>query len=364
MGTSMTSVGLRSRQLFDYFRQQPSRVEVLRAIYNSGGISRAEIARTTGLTKVTVSEIVSRLDALGLTEESEPQRSNSVGKPPILIEIRRDALRTIAVDASEPDFLIVGSVDLYGRVLSREVVAVEKTTTEAFLEAISSAIANELSRSHEVVVGVGVGIAGVVDDRGTVVDAAALGLRDFPLQELLTEAFGIEVRVGNDANVATKADALFGGGKPSHLLVRIGKGVGAGLILNGETYLGANFAAGELGHVVVRPSGVLCNCGKQGCLEAEIAHLISSGSYESKEAGDILGLVVAPIASVLNLPEIVISCTFDESDELTEAISRRVISSTLVETSESLEVRHSKLGKDIVLLGATALALSAVLGVA
>ena len=364
MEISLTNVGLRSRELFEYFGQQPSRVEVLRAIYNSGGISRADIARLTGLTKVTVSEIVSRLDSLGLVDESEPQRSNSVGKPPILVGIRRDALRTIAVDASDPDLLVVGSVDLYGRVLNQEHIPLTGAGDDAFLDAISSAIAKELSNSTEVVVGVGVGVAGVVDDRGDVVDAAALGLRDFPLQALLTAKFGVEVRVGNDANVATKADALFGGGKPSHLLVRIGKGVGAGLILNGETYLGANFAAGELGHVVVKPEGVLCNCGKKGCLEAEISHLISTANYSSEEAGDLLGMVVAPISSVLNLPEIVISCTFDNSEEITRAISNRVIATTLIETSESLVVRHSKLGKDIVLLGAAALALSAVLGVA
>lgn len=358
------SVGKRSRELYEYFGQQPSRVEVLRAIYNSGGISRADISRETGLTKVTVSEIVSRLASFGLIQESAPQRSNAVGKPPILVEIMRDSLRTIAIDASSPESLNIGSIDLYGRVLSQRVINLREHGEQALVEALTTAIATELSDRDEVVVGIGIGIAGVVDSHGNVVDAAALGIRDLPLQTILTEKFGVEVRVGNDANVATKADALFGGGSSSHLLVRIGRGVGAGLILDGEPYLGVNFAAGELGHVVVVPNGVTCNCGKRGCLEAEITQLQKSGNYSSESAGELLGRVIAPISSVLNLPEIVVSCTFDKSDALVSAVAQRIRDTTLIETSQSLVVRHSKLGEDIVLLGAAALALSAVLGVA
>lgn len=364
MYLSTNAVGKRSRELFEFFDQQLSRVEVLRAIYNSGGISRADIARVTGLTKVTVSEIVSRLGALGLIQESEPQRSNSVGKPPILVEILRDSLMTIAVDASSADTLTIGSIDLYGRVLSQRVIGLTSMTQDALVESLEAAICEELSARDEVVVGIGIGLAGVVDNLGNVVDAAALGIRDLPLQKLLNERFGIEVRVGNDANVSTKADALFGGGNSSHLLVRIGSGVGAGLILDGELYLGVSFAAGELGHVVVTPEGVLCNCGKRGCLEAEISSLRDTGKYSSVEVGELLGQVIAPISSVLNLPEIVISCTFDHSAELTKAVADRIRETTLIETSQSLIVRHSKLGKDIVLLGAAALSLSSVLGVA
>lgn len=364
MYQTTVDVGKRSRELYEYFWQQPSRVEVLRAIYNSGGISRAEIARETGLTKVTVSEIVSRLASFGLINESAPQRSNSVGKPPILVQIMRDSLRTIAIDASSTESLSIGSVDLYGRVLSKREIAHNQSGEQALIEALETAISAELAERDEVVVGVGIGVAGVVDSQGKVVDGAALGIRNLPLQKRLTELFGIEVRVGNDANVATKADSLFGGGHSSQLLVRIGRGVGAGLILDGESYLGVNFAAGELGHVVVVPGGVVCNCIKQGCLEAEIAHLLKSGSYSSEAAGELLGRVIAPISSVLNLPQIVVSCTFDTSDELIEAIAQRIQDSTLIETSQSLVVRHSKLGEDIVLLGAAALALSAVLGVA
>ena len=359
-----SEVSQRSRQLAEYFSQQPSRVEVLRAIYNAGGISRAEISRVTGFTKVTVSEVVNHLESFGLIDQSEPQRSTSPGKPPILIQIRRDELRTIAVDASSRDMLVVGSIDLYGRVLSHSVIEVSSTSQDAFLAGLEGAIVQEIASSDLMVVGVGIGIAGVVDNVGTVVDAAALGIRNLPLQQHLSDRLGLEVRVGNDANVATKADSLFGGGKSSHLLLRVGRGVGAGLILNGETVLGANFAAGELGHVVVRPGGVKCNCGKRGCLEAEIGLLLDSEPVNQAEIGDLLGQVVAPIASVLNLPEIVVSCTFESSDTLVEAISERISETTLLETSESLTVRHSNLDKDIVLLGAAALALSAVLGVA
>jgi predicted NBD/HSP70 family sugar kinase len=361
---TQSSANSASKELAEFFRSAPSRVEVFRTIYHFGELSRAEIARLTGLTKVTVSDVVSQLNALGLIRESEPQRSSAPGKPPILVQLNRDSIRAIAVDISSSKLIRTASIDLYGRVLSSSTVPFAPLNPEALLKDIITAIELEIDAHDVTVLGIGLGAAGVVDNLGQVVDGAALGLHDFPLQARLTERFGVEVRVGNDANVATKADALFGGGHSSHLLVRISQGVGAGLILDSNPYLGSNFAAGELGHVVVQPGGHLCGCGKLGCLEAEVSTLLSQNPPDTERVGSLLGKVLAPIASVLNLSEIVVS-TYPEAEHegLLTALFGEIESVTLPEISQHLTVRFSRLGNDIVLLGAAALALSAVLGV-
>ena len=356
--------GATSKELAEFFRSVPSRVEVFRTIYHFGELSRADISRLTGLTKVTVSDVVAQLNSLGLIRESEPQRSSAPGKPPIFVQLNRDAIRALAVDLSSSKVIRIASIDLYGRILSSSSFPLAALDPEALFQAIVTAIDLEVVAHDVTILGIGVGAAGVVDDLGRVVDGAALGLHDFPLQERLAERFGVEVVVGNDANVATKADALFGGGQSSHLLVRIAQGVGAGLILDSKPYLGSNFAAGELGHVVVQPGGQQCDCGKRGCLEAEVSKLLGQNPPDTKIVGELLGKVLAPIASVLNLSEIVVSASPNVArEELLTALFGQIESVTLPEISEHLSVRFSKLGDDIVLLGAAALALSAVSGV-
>jgi glucokinase len=120
--------------------------------------------------------------------------------------------------------------------------------------------------------GVGVGSPGDVDEqRGIVAQARNLPGWDgsFELAKALTQALGTQVFVGNDVQVATEAEFAFGAGKPydSVLGVFWGTGVGGGLILNGEPWLGRG-GAGEIGHMVVKIDGAQCPCGRRGCMEA------------------------------------------------------------------------------------------------
>lgn len=359
------SFPLSSAQLADFFGQLPSRRNVLRAIYNSGGISRAEIARETGLTKVTVSEIVSQMLELGLLSESEPQRVATPGKPPVLVTLRRDSLRTIAVDLSSSDSMVIGSVDLYGQLLSRREINSSFKGVSELIESLNFEIRQEIESSDLGVVGIGVGIAGVVDDRGKVIDGAALNLHQIDLQSLIKQEFGIEVTVANDANVAAQADLIFGGASGNFLLIRIERGLGAGLMLDGRPFLGSSFAAGELGHVVVSAGGAPCACGNNGCLEAEVSSLLNGGTAAAKNVGRLVGSAIAPIVSVLNLHEIVLAAPLQIAEpELLSQLKQQIEVSTLPEISQGLNIRFSKLGKDVVLLGAAATALSTVLGVA
>jgi glucokinase len=118
--------------------------------------------------------------------------------------------------------------------------------------------------------GVGVGSPGIVDD-GNVSSARNLPGWDgsFPLASRLEQGLGVQVKVGNDVQVATEAEFELGAGRPYASLLGVfwGTGVGGGIILNGKAWVGRG-AAGEIGHMVVRIGGALCTCGRRGCLEA------------------------------------------------------------------------------------------------
>lgn len=124
----------------------------------------------------------------------------------------------------------------------------------------------------EQLVGIGVGAPGVIDAvAGTVAHSGNIPGWDivFPLVETLTKALGAPVALGNDVDVATLAEFELGAGAAYHDLLGVfwGTGVGGGLILKGERWVGRG-SAGEIGHMVVRLGGAQCPCGRRGCLEA------------------------------------------------------------------------------------------------
>jgi glucokinase len=121
-------------------------------------------------------------------------------------------------------------------------------------------------------VAVGIAVPGVVDEvNGVAVWSANVGFRDVPLRDLAAQRLGIPAALGHDVRVGALAEARLGAGRGQRhvLFVAIGTGIAGGLVIDGRGYPGAHGAAGELGHVVVRPGGTPCGCGLRGCLEAE-----------------------------------------------------------------------------------------------
>jgi predicted NBD/HSP70 family sugar kinase len=157
--------------------------------------------------------------------------------------------------------------------------------------------------------------------------------------------------------------------------VKIGEGVGAGLLIDGQIFVGVRFAAGEIGHVMVHDRGELCACGRRGCLETAIAAPVvrrrlaavpPAGQLKVlKAAGRRLGVALATLVSALNLDEVVLSGPADVVGEpfrkaALDTIRRRM----MPVLGEHVELRASSLGDDDVLLGAAVLVLSQELGVA
>lgn len=118
---------------------------------------------------------------------------------------------------------------------------------------------------------IGVGAAGQIDRKaGVVVDAPNLGVKDFPLGDILRKQFGVPVSVGNDVEVAALGEYLYGAGQgySNFVCVFVGTGIGSGIVQNGRMYTGLTGTAGEVGHMVIAADGRICGCGSRGCLEA------------------------------------------------------------------------------------------------
>jgi len=161
-----------------------------------------------------------------------------------------------------------GVVDPDGRIiakLKRSTPAASPAQTEQAI----AAVVGELLAAHEVAA-IGLGAAGFVDAaRATMLFAPNLAWRDEPLKQRVEERIGREVVVENDANASAWAEVRFGAARGCHdvMMVAVGTGIGAGIIVNGQLYRGRWGIGGEPGHVRVVPDGRLCGCGNRGCWE-------------------------------------------------------------------------------------------------
>ena len=346
---------------------------VLQTLYHQGAMSRADLSRETGLTRVTISDLVAELIGDGLMIEKGVREDSRPGKPAILVDIHRDGHRIVGLDLSGADVFLGAVLTLDGDIVARAERPHPSDPAEVLPTVID--LARQLvGEAHAPVLGVGVGTPGVVDDRGIVLTAPNLGWAGFDLEGALNAALDLPVLVANDANAAVLAEYTFGGAGDDVLLVKVGRGVGSGLLAGGQPMRGARFAAGELGHVTVgTDGGPVCACGKVGCLEAwlavpaieaRIAADPAAGDTVLREAGEWLGIALAPVVGVLDLSEIVLSGPTELlGGVLAQATAEALRTRTLAPFHEGVRVRMTAQGADIVLRGAAVMVLTARLGV-
>jgi len=351
------------------------RALVLQQLFRDGPASRADLARTSGLTRVTVSDLVSGLLEDGLVEELGVPTGSRVGKPPFLVGLVADAAHILAVDLTPDDRMAGAVLNLAGEVKARESLPLEGRAGTDAVALLRELLALLRKATDRPILGVGIGSPGVVSAEGVVIDAPNRAWRDLDLARLLSGELDLPVFVANDANTAVLGEHTFGDAEESGLLlVRVGTGVGAGLIVEGVLVQGHRFAAGELGHVQIDPAGASCACGRRGCLETVLAaarlraRLAGATPAEASarlvEAGEMLGGVLAPVVAMLNLHELVLAGPTHLLDgALCEATDRTIRERIMPVSADGLVVRTSRLGEDVGLMGAAVLVLSGVLGV-
>ncbi|MCH1884282.1 ROK family transcriptional regulator [Agrococcus sp. ARC_14] len=350
-----------------------NRTLVLQTLLDAGPSSRADLARATMLTRVTVSDLVAELLREGLLVELGPSEAARPGKPATLLDLAHERFELIALDLSEPHRFRGAVVRLDGTVAERLEREIGEAVGDAALEHAIELGRALVARAQRTVLGIGVGTPGIVDADGVVHQAPNLGWHELPMRERLAEALALPVHVANDANIALLAE-LSSSGAETLLVVRIGLGVGAGVAIAGMPVRGDRSAAGEIGHVTIgTDGGPRCACGRDGCLEAWLsaprlrAAIEEAGPAERErvleEAGRRLGIAVAPIVGAIDVRRIVMSGPADlVAGTLLDAAATTLRERTLDE-GDGIVVAMTEHGDDVVVRGAALLVRAGELGV-
>lgn len=365
---------------------------ILNKIRTSEPISRAQIAKDTSLTPPTVSSIVKELMEQGLVSESELGHSSG-GRKPTMLHINTNAFYVIGIDAG-PETVEGVLTDLSGEILYRTSSLLKKSITNdqfiAILKETTNTIFQLSNIDQDKIIGIGIAMHGVVDiNTGTSLVAPILNLRNIPIKEELEKEFNLTIKVENDARAMALGEYWFGGhgDVDSMVAVNIGRGVGAGIVMDGKLYHGALGIAGEIGHMTIDMNGSLCECGNRGCLQTLVSgpaiaaraskQIPGNGSVLSGkevfeqaqrndpfsiellyETGAIIGVGLVNLIHLVNPSKIVLGGGVMKSEKfilsaILESIERRAMTAVAKQTS----VMVTKLGDEATLLGAVSLLL-------
>ncbi|UBU16361.1 ROK family transcriptional regulator [Nonomuraea gerenzanensis] len=251
---------------------------VLRHVSANGPCSRSAVAVSTGLNKATVTSLVNELQARGLVKEMGPQHAGSVGRPGVALALDGSRAGALGVEVNV-DYIAAIATDLAGRVLIDRRIGFDamgsgpERSLDELARMVETTVA-DLGRLGVTPAGITVAVPGLVDTTtGTVVVAPNLGWRGVPVAERLSRvARDIPIAVDNDANLAALAEYTSGvaAGIPDLVCLTGEVGVGGGVISGGRLLGGADGFAGEIGHVMIDPSGERCRCGRVGCWETKV----------------------------------------------------------------------------------------------
>lgn len=366
-----------------------NRAAVMQQLFRQGPMSRAELARRIGLTKVTISAQVAGLVESGVLEEGiADERPGIPGKRPTLLSISETQRRIIAVDIAPGGQLFGATMSLTGAFVDQLRVESPLPAGDAGVEGLIEFCRSLMEISDAPVIGVGVSAPGVVNADGRVVHALKLGWHDLDLQRILTGRLDLPVTVANDANCACLGEYAFGetdGDSVLTLLIgdgSVGGGIGGGLVLDGMIIHGARNAAGEFAHLAATTAGdgapwaepADCICGRTGCLETllsesvlrnEVGKLPEPDRTRWLEAiGQRLGTLLGPIATALDLSDISIAGPADLLEgPLLDGTREALGAAMWAEINHLPTLRVSHLGERAPLVGAGALILSSLLGI-
>lgn len=362
---------------------------VVRAVRMAGSLTQAEIARSTGLSAATVSNIVRELKESGTVQVTP---TSAGGRRARAVSLSGDAGAVVGVDFGH-SHLRVAVGNLAHQVLAEEAepIDVDASADEGFdrAERLVHRLIAATGISREKLVGVGLGVPGPID-----VETGELGSTSIlpgwsgthPRQELAAR-LGVPVHIDNDANLGALGEQVWGNGRGAGDLayIKVASGVGAGLVINGQIYRGPGGTAGEIGHITLDESGPVCRCGNRGCLEtftaaryvlpllhsshgtdltmARVVQLAREGDPGCRRVvGDVgrhIGSGVANLCNLLNPGRVVLGGDLAEAGDLVlgsvrDSVARYAIPSA----ARQLTVVPGTLGGRAEVLGALALVLS------
>jgi predicted NBD/HSP70 family sugar kinase len=371
-----------------------NRLRVVDALKALGTTSRAELVRRTGLSRSTVSTLVTELVRQGFiveTGRADAARDAQQGRPPAMLTLNPSAGAAVGIDFGH-DHVRVAVSDLSRTLLAETNENVDVDHDAEGSIAVAARLVGELLRAAPTsgrVVGAGVALSAPIDyERGTVHPSAIMpGWVGLDVTSALSTRLGMPVHVDNDANLGALAEVTLGAGRNARdaAYIQISSGIGAGLIVDGRPYRGAGGTAGEIGHLLVDESGPICRCGNRGCLETlasgpalvalmrrsvgreltveELIGLAVAGDGGARraigDAGRAVGRALAALCNLFNPEMVVVGGDLGAAGEiLLEPVRESIGRYALPAATQRLEVVAGVLGERANVLGALALAVA------
>lgn len=363
---------------------------LLNVIKTEGVISRVALAHRTGLSAATVTTITGQLIREGLVYEKTTGDSTG-GRPPIMLALNPRGGFVVGVKLMEGK--AVGALtDLNATILAKDAVALADTQVNTSVDALVELVNRLVSVAgikKKQLMGVGVGLAGVVDSaEGIVRQNLFLGWKDVFLRDLLESRLRIPVYIDNDVNTLTLSEKWLEPGKPedNFFVITLGRGIGMGIVINGQIYRGKGGGAGEFGHIMVQQNGRKCDCGRYGCLETllneralveegrrkvspdlqdldDLIARMNSGDKNAAlvltNAGKLLGDQIANLVNLFDPQLIIISGEgIRMGDVFFSAVRSSFAVGVMPGLAQDTEIRVNSWGDDIWALGAASLVIA------
>ena len=372
-------------------QRTPQRLLVL--LRERGAMSRAELARAAGLSNSTVSAAIAEMAAAGLVIEGGDTlrpAGNAAGRPGRAVSLNPRAGAAIGVYIGWGHVRVVVA-DLAHHVLGSAVRELHPSTAELGLPAIVDAVEEALRAGRvyrDRVLGAGVGLPGPIHRQsGTQSPSKILpGWAGVAVAQELGARLGVPVAVDNEANLGALGELTWGAGQGCSDLVylKLHSGVGAGVVVNGELARGAAGGAGEVGHIVLDPSGPECWCGNRGCLQVytSIPAVLAAASRDAgreltlhalvdaagagdaqvtrvlTRVGEVAGRAMAGVCNVLNPRRVVVGGALAQAGEVLIGPLRATLrANSLPLVGSNTEVMAGTLGNEAGALGGVALVL-------
>lgn len=374
---------------------------VLKAVMGNGALSRADIAKITGLTPATITNITKELMERGYLVQSRIGESSG-GRPPIILELDPNARYIIGVSIGVGKIEVVIS-NIIAEILIKKSVDLEnqdrnKDNVLSIIVNLVNEIIDESGIHKEKIIGVGIAMHGIVNSYTGISEYSPYyGWRNIDIKKELSEKIEYPIFLDNDVRTMALGESWFGiaKSKENFIVINVSNGIGAGIIIDNKPYYGVNFSAGEIGHISVRNDGRRCNCGNYGCLETISSNnsivekvvellkndfqsiLLKKGSIERitikdicdaakekdslavnaiAEAAMYIGMVISNLINILN-PEYIIMVgeIFKDNSHAIEIIEEEVSKRALKLSAETVRITKSSLGEDAATIGAVTL---------
>ena len=369
---------------------------LLQLLRMNGDLSRAELSELSGLSAPAVTNVTAELLTAGLVEELAPVRdltAGRVGRPASRLVLASGGPVVLAVQIGA-GLLQVGVCDLHGTVLAQSQTEFDLPDPEgrAVVRAIAMGrtLLRRKSLSRRVLLGVGIGAAGRIDESQSLVSRPGLEWSEMPVAAPFEAAFGVATVVDHNVRVMAMGESRYGDGRglASLAFVYVRTGVGAGLILDGKAYRDRRNGAAEFGHTRAAPGGELCSCGAHGCLETVVSDsrlrqdmerlslLPAAGAscaealLQQVAAGDERALLVrdqlvehlgTALVNLVNLlnPEVMVlgGLLHELGDILQEPLESMVAERAVPPSFGTRRIARSTFGRDAGVVGAATLAL-------